>query len=77
MARWMQKTYANGELKYEPKMKTDNEMMERFAQIIFLKQAGEDIELHQTVNDNYEAVEYTATLKLKDRTVVHVYTMEG
>lgn len=77
MARWMQKTYVNGELKYEPKMKTDNEMMERFAQIIFLKQAGEDIELHQTVNDNYEAVEYTATLKLKDRTVVYVYTMEG
>lgn len=72
---WTQYTYINGERKYEPRELNDTAMMKRFAQIMFLKQAGEDIILKATnYDDMFEITEYTVIRILKDCEVVYKYT---
>ena len=74
---WTQKTYVNGELAYEPKKLDDTMMMKRFVQIIFLKQAGENIIVHALEHDDmFEVTQYTVTRELDDRIVVHEYTRD-
>lgn len=74
MANWKQYTYVNGEPKDTTYILSADEMVSRLAQILFLRQAGEDIELEKAVKDaDYEALVYKATRKLRDRTVVHLY----
>ena len=76
--KWIQTTYVNGELKYEPRELSADDMVRRFAQIIFLKQSGDDIELHVKEHDDmYEVTQYEAIRKMKDRTVVHIYERKG
>lgn len=76
MAVWKQETYVDDDLKYKPSYLSDGELAARFAQMLFLNQAGENIELQVlSKNDMLEITAYKAIRKLEDRTVVHIYTM--
>ena len=73
---WKQETYVDGELKYEPKYLSEGKLARRFAQALFLNQAGENIELKIISCDaNYNITAYKLTRQMKDRVVVHIYTM--
>lgn len=77
MATWIQTTtatYKTGMVKtYGPTTRTADRMVAMFAQISFLRQAGEDITLDQEVDDNYHPIRYIIHRHLKDRDVVNVF----
>lgn len=73
---WRQFTFKNGTLAYEPKDLTNEQMVARFAQIMFLKQAGEDISLSILEHDDmWNAIKYEVVRINGDGIEVkHIYT---
>lgn len=69
MTKWMQYTYVNGELKYGPTVRTADRMLELFAQMHFLRQAGEDIAVHCETDEDYNVTAYLVARPKKERPV--------
>ena len=67
MATWTQYTYVNGELKYEPKKRSADDMVGLFAQMHFLKQAGDDITVNADTDDEWNITEYKVIRTLKGK----------
>ena len=69
---WTQYTYKNGELAYDAHHRTPDEMLDLFAQLHILKQAGEDIEVTRSeVNEAFQTIRYLVTRKMQDGVVLH------
>lgn len=77
MAKWTQYTYINGKLAYEPHERSADRMVELMAQMHFLRQAGEQIEVHVKTDNNFNVVEYTATRNMKDKTAFYRFIMNS
>lgn len=74
MKKYIKNVFVNGVQMYGVNVeKSAEDMVGVFAQLHYLKQAGEDITLTQEVNDRYEATQYIMTRRLKDRVIVHTY----
>lgn len=69
---WKQFTFVNNKLAYEPKDLTDAELAKRFAQIIFMKQDGTDVELQTLeLDEHFEVTRYLVTMKKPNGDVVN------
>ena len=74
---WTQYTYKNGELAYDAHHRTPDEMLDLFAQLHILKQAGEDIEVHRSeVNGAYQTIRYCVNRETKGGLLTYVFCRE-
>lgn len=77
MATWTQNTlvtYNDGTTKkYEPRLRSADRMVGLLAQVSFLRQAGEDIELHQETDNDFRVVRYIIRRHAKDREIVNTF----
>lgn len=77
MTTWTQRThvtYADGAVKdYGPTLRDADRMVELLAQVSILRQAGENNELHTTLDSNYNVTRYTVLRHLQDREIVNTF----
>lgn len=72
--KYYQTTYVNGEQKYTPHYLSPDEMVARLAQVLFLRQSGEEIVLQQDTDDMYRATRYIVSRTFPEgRIVCHTY----
>lgn len=71
--RYEQRTYINNVEEYESKVLTADEMVRRLAQIMFLRQSGEDIRLTTETDENFEVTKYIMIRNYSDKEVIHHY----
>ena len=72
--RYYQTTFVNGEQKYTPHYLSSDEMVARLAQIMFLRQSGTDITLHQDTDEMWCATRYIVSMTHPDgRIIRHTY----
>ena len=69
MSTWKQITIKNGEVASERIIDSDR-FVSMLAQMIFLRQAGEDLTLLSETDSNYAVTAYVCTRNHKDGTVV-------
>lgn len=60
--RYYQTTFVNGEQKYTPHYLSSDEMVERLAQVLVLRQAGTDITLHRDVDEMWRVTRYIVSM---------------
>ena len=68
--------YVNGEKSDEVRVLTAHEMVERLAQVMFLRQAGENIRLSTECDENYDTAKYIVRCEASDREIIHHYIIK-
>lgn len=74
MANWRQVTTVNGEQKYETRILTADEMVDRLGQILFMIQSGNNYTIERELNDMDERVKYIFTKQIDGKEVVNTFT---
>lgn len=73
--KFKQETYVNGKRKPNVHIRSTEDMVARMAQICYLMQSGEDIQLSQKTDEYYRAYQYRVERNLPGRHIVNVYTI--
>lgn len=74
MANWRQENTVNGEQKYEPRILTADEMVDRLGQILIMMQTGVDYTIDRELNEMDERVKYIITKRVGGDVVVNTFT---
>ena len=74
MANWRQVTTVNGEQKYETRILTADEMVDRLGQILLMIQSGNNYTIERELNDMDERVKYIFTKQIDGKEVVNTFT---
>ena len=68
--KYLQKTFVNDKLEYEPRFIEPDKLVQMLANLILFKQAGDDIELPEDVDSKYCVTKYIVYRTRNDGTVV-------